>query len=264
MDYHTHVNFSCDSQVTMEDRIKNAIKNNFDEIAITDHCIVMEDGTLMIRGNEYDNYAIKITNLKEKYKDKISIIWGAEVDLEKDQLDITNNFVNKYDLEFVIGSVHTIERVDLYNNTFFENKEKKLAFEEYFYNVYECVKVHDCYNVIGHLDYVNRYGNYKDNSLYYHEYKDIIDQILIELIKKNKGLEVNTSGYKYNLGHVHPQLDILKRYKELGGEILTIGSDAHTIKHLGDHFEDGYKTIKEAGFKYLTRFKNKQISFEKI
>ena len=122
----------------------------------------------------------------------------------------------------------------------------------------------DKFCVYGHIDFISRYGIYKDNSLKYRDYSDLIDEVLKTLINKNKGIEINTSGYRYKLNQTYPQYDILKRYKELGGEIITIGSDAHTPDYVGDHFEVAYEMLVKSGFKYITRFKNLKPSFTAI
>ena len=84
------------------------------------------------------------------------------------------------------------------------------------------------------------------------------------LIEKGKGIEINTSGYRYGLGHTHPQFELVKRYKELGGEIITVGSDAHVPEDISKDFDKAYKMLEEAGFKYLTLFTDKKPEFVKI
>ena len=146
--------------------------------------------------------------------------WDFRSDIVRDARMFTE--FNPFD--FVIGSTHVINGLDVSDSRFFEGKTKKEAYTEYFENVLENAKLHDCYNVYGHLDYINRYSHYEDNSLEYEDYSDIIDEILKVLVSKGKGLDINTSGYRYGLGRTNPQLDIVKRFKELGGEIVTVGS----------------------------------------
>ena len=141
---------------------------------------------------------------------------------------------------------------------------KKTAYELYFTEMLKNINTIDKFCVYGHIDFISRYGIYKDNSLKYRDYSDLIDEVLKTLINKNKGIEINTSGYRYKLNQTYPQYDILKRYKELGGEIITIGSDAHTPDYVGDHFEVAYEMLVKSGFKYITRFKNLKPSFTAI
>ena len=108
------------------------------------------------------------------------------------------------------------------------------------------------FDVYGHLDYVVRYGPNKNQFYSYQKYAEVIDEILRTLIQKGKGIELNTAGFKYGLGHAHPTLDILKRYKELGGEILTIGSDGHTPEQIAWEFDIVPSLLKEAGFDVIS------------
>ena len=84
------------------------------------------------------------------------------------------------------------------------------------------------------------------------------------LISKNIGLELNTAGLKYGLSFAHPQVEVLKRYRELGGEIITVGSDGHKPEHLAYDFHKVPDILEEAGFSYYTIFKNRKPEFIKL
>ena len=113
----------------------------------------------------------------------------------------------------------------------------------------------------GHIDYVVRYGPDKNTYYSYADYADVIDEILKQLIHNGKGIEVNTAGFKYGLGHPNPCEDILKRYRELGGEILTLGADAHQPEHIAYDFQRLPKLLQTCGFSYYTVFKNRKAQF---
>ena len=98
----------------------------------------------------------------------------------------------------------------------------------------------------------------------YNEFKPITDKILKALIEKEKGIEINTSGFKYGLNHTHPQFPIVKRYKELGGKIITVGSDAHRPEQITFKFDVAYRMLKEAGFDEISLFREKKPIFVKI
>ena len=113
----------------------------------------------------------------------------------------------------------------------------------------------------GHLDYVVRYGPNKNTFYSYEKYKELFDEILKTLIAKGKGIECNTAGFKAGLNHPHPTEEILKRYRELGGEILTLGSDAHQTVHLAYHFSAIGDLLKSCGVRYYTVFKDRKPEF---
>ena len=121
-------------------------------------------------------------------------------------------------------------------------------------------KVSD-YDTLGHIDYVVRYGKYRDKEYSYAKYADYLDEILIHLIENGKGLELNTAGWKYGLPFAHPHQDVLKRYKEFGGEIITIGSDGHKPEHIAYDFHKVKEYLEACGFKYYTEFRQRKPYF---
>lgn len=123
------------------------------------------------------------------------------------------------------------------------------------------VKVYHDYCVYGHLDYAVRYCPDKNYQFIYQDYADLIEEILKTIIEDGKGIEVNTGGYKYGLGYPNPHPDILKRYLELGGEILTIGSDGHCPEHMAYDFPKLRELLTSLGFRFYTIFQNQSPEF---
>ncbi len=261
-DYHMHSNYSPDSNMSLNDLVKTAISKGLREICITDHV-----DNLNMKNYSLPNYTKFLEELeltKSKYPE-IIIKFGAEIGLTPVLRENAKEVYQKYDYDFVIGSSHECNKNHLYvSSPFFENLSKKESFTLYFEEVLDNVKNLTCYDVYGHLDYIYRYSNYENNSLDYFDYKDIIDEILKTIIYNGKGIEINTSGFRYGLNNIHPSLDILKSYKSLGGEIITVGSDSHIISHIYDGFDFAYNALKEANFDYITTFDKQKPSFVKI
>ncbi len=109
-----------------------------------------------------------------------------------------------------------------------------------------------------------RYGPNADKNYSYEMYRDIFDEILTLLIEKGKGIEINTGGLKKGMRDLHPCMGILKRYRELGGEIITIGSDSHDTAHIADNFHRAYAALQECGFRYYTVFEKRIAEFRKL
>ncbi|WP_314795132.1 histidinol-phosphatase HisJ family protein [Eggerthia catenaformis] len=252
IDYHLHTHFSFDSNADPREHIKEALNKNLDEICFTDH----RDFNYPIDPFELDtvSYFKELKDLQKEYQDKISIKIGLEIGLDMNHFKEINDFVNADDYDFVIGSIHVIRNTDFYYGEYFNNKTKDQAHREFFMETLRCVKSFDCFNVLGHMDYISRYGPYEDKSIDYPKYKDLIDQILKTLIQKNKGIEVNTSGYKVNGNCGFPSFDIVRRYKALGGSVITVGSDAHTGERVGEHIEEVIKEYQKIGFEDVTTF----------
>ncbi|MCD8035944.1 MAG: histidinol-phosphatase HisJ family protein, partial [Clostridiales bacterium] len=260
-DYHVHTKFSTDSSAEMTDMIDKAVSLGLSEIMFTDHMDIDFPDKNMPFSLYYPDYSEAINLNKVIYMKKINVFIGVEMGLQKHIVRDARMFTEFNPFDFVIGSTHVVDGIDVSYPEFFEGKTKKEAYTQYFESVLENAKFHDCYNVYGHLDYINRYAPYDDNSLEYIDYREIIDEILKVLVDKGKGLDVNTSGYRYGIVRPYPQLDILKRFKELGGEIITVGSDAHRPEDIADHFDNAYEIIRAAGFKAIASFRNKKASF---
>lgn len=260
-DYHVHTKFSSDSTAEMADMINKAVKLGLKEIMFTDHMDIDFPDRNMPFCLYYPEYSEAINLYKVLYLNKIDVLAGVEMGLQKHIVREADMFTQYNPFDFVIGSTHVIDGVDVSQKEFFDGLSKKEAYTKYFESVLENAMLHNCYNVYGHLDYVNRHAPYEDNSVNYGDYRDVIDEILKTLVEKGKGLDVNTSGYRYGAGRPYPQMDILKHFRELGGEIITIGSDAHRPDDIAYRFGDAYEYVKAAGFKAIASFRNKQPEF---
>lgn len=260
-DQHMHCNFSGDSDANPEDMIKSAIEKNLSGICFTDHLdfdFPEEPNVFLL---DYDNYFSTLRELKDKYSNKISVNIGVEMGLQTHVIDMNNEIAQKYPFDFIIGSSHVVNHMDPYYPEFFQGKSEDEAYLEYFESVLNNVNTNAIFDVYGHIDYVVRYGPNKNQFYSYEKFWDIIDEILKVIISKGRGIEINTGGFKYGLGHPNPTEDIIRRYKELGGEIITFGADAHEPNNIGYEFNRIPSMLKECGFDYYTVFKNRKPEF---
>lgn len=262
-DYHVHTNFSIDSKTDIEDMIKSAINKGLYEIVFTDHYDIASraNKVLQYKDKDFLQYEKKISSLQKKYQQDIQVKWGIEVGINVEKAEKINTFIQKYPFEFVIASIHDICEQELYIGDFFMGMDKYTAYENYFNAMYEAIKVTD-FDVVGHFDYVPRYVPFDDISLDYEDFRPIIDKILSYIIKKGKGLELNMSGYVYGVGHHHPQIDILSAYHRVGGEIITVGSDAHRPEDIARHYDEAKDMLITAGFSGYSRFADRKPYFE--
>lgn len=263
-DYHIHTKFSGDSNAEFADIVTSALQKGLTEICITDHQDFgyIADGVLFeLNSDEYYNTLCEIS---ERYIDKLIIKKGIETGLEPEKAPLLHDFVNSHDYDFVIGSSHLVNGMDPYYPEYFNNRTDKQAFLEYFESILENLKYCHDFDVYGHIDYVVRYAPNKADNYHYSDFFEIIDEILKKLIDSGKGIEVNTSGYRSGLPFPNPCIDIIKRYHELGGEILTIGSDAHYSQHIGYNFDKIYTLLKESGINYYTTFHKRKPEFIKL
>lgn len=254
IDYHTHTIFSPDANSHPEDHIKEAIKKGLEEICFTDHNDFMPNDLWIL---DCDRYFQTLLPLKEKYKDQIKVKIGIEIGLDMLSKERTEQLIQHYPFDFVIGSIHTIHLEDIALDEYFINKTKEDIHSSYFHAMLECVKNFDCFDVLGHLDYIRRYGPYDDRTIDYERYQPIIDEIFKVLIEKGKGIEINLSGFKY-FDEGLPNYQEVKRFYELGGRIITMGTDSHIYCDVGEYLDKAIDMYQDIGFDDVTTFTNRR------
>lgn len=261
-DYHMHCNFSPDSKTPIEKMIETSINLGLEEICFTDHMDYDVNQTDKFVVN-YEKYLHTLESMQKKYENKIKIKKGIELGLQPHLVDRYNEDMKNHKFDFILCSQHAINKNDLYYDEYFKDKNQHEAYQVYYKTLYDIVKNFNNYSVLGHLDLVKRYGDY-ENLLGDSFYMDIIESILKEAIYNGKGIEVNTSCFRYNLPDLTPSRNIISLYKELGGEIITTGSDAHSPSYISCKFDYVYSYLKDLGFKYISTFDNLKPNFIKL
>ncbi|MFV0254799.1 MAG: histidinol-phosphatase HisJ family protein [Erysipelotrichaceae bacterium] len=260
-DYHIHSNFSIDSKELMENYCLRALELNIDEICFSehiDHGIEDCNNPGQYQVTNLPKYFKKIKELQQKYQGKLIIKIGIEFGAQLHNLELFRKDFYNYDFDFVLLSVHQIDNKELWINQYQNGKSQAQYNEGYYSYLLELVKSYDEYNCLAHLDLIRRYdkeGEYHSEQCY-----KIIKEILKIVIAKGKGIELNTSSFHYKLADFMPDLRIWQMYKELGGEIITIGSDSHKAERLADHFEVGFKMLKQIGFTHYSTFKKGKVT----
>ncbi len=263
-DVHMHCYFSSDSEARPEEMAEAAIAKGLEIICFTDHY----DKDNFDWGYEdifdEERYFKEMLLLREKYRGRIDIRVGAEIGFMPHLGEFYRTFTGKYPLDFVIGSAHSVQGHDAASRKIYKEHTDQEAYRIHFEEILEDIRNIKSYDVLGHMDYMVRYSNQGVKSYRCEEYMDVIDEILKQLISDGKGIELNTSGLKYGVGFAHPHEKILKRYRELGGEIITVGADGHIPEHIAYDFHLTDELLKEAGFRYYTVFKQRKPEFIKL
>ncbi len=282
-DYHIHCKYSDDSEEDLEKIIKTAINKGIDEICFTDHVDygIKPDKDVFEKMDEnakkdwikkigridlnvdYPNYFKEIEELREKYKDKITIRQGLEFGMQvhtiKDFQKLFDKYKEKFD--FVILSCHQVNDKEFWTNEFQKGKSIDEYNAEYYEEIYRVMNRYSDYSILGHLDHIQRYNE----TIYpFEKSREIIVKILKKVIEDNKGIEVNTSSFRYGLKELTPERDILKLYHELGGKIITIGSDAHKAENVGEHIPYIQEELKKIGFIDICTFDKMKPIFHKL
>lgn len=278
IDCHTHTHNSSDAENdTVKERCEKAIELGLYAMAITDHCEANRfyskeyyNITETSVNNEY-NYkrsyeesVAETTAVKEEYKNKLNLICGIELGQATSNDNVADIIYNDKRIDFIIGSMHELPgHEDFYFLDYSKENVPKLM-EENFKEIYKLCKQNK-FDVLGHLTYALRYieGDQKI-KVNISEYKDMIAEIFKEIIKNGKGIEINTSGLRQAYGKTFPSLEYIKLYKDLGGKIITFGSDSHSNADLGAGISQGIKIAKQAGFEKTAYYMNHNPYFIEI
>lgn len=271
-DYHVHTYYSDDSTYLMEDVIKDAITKGMDEICFTDHVDYgikkyWDEGPVeYLYGQpqvnvDYPKYFKEIESLRKKYPE-IIIRQGMEFGVQVHTIPRYQKLYERYDFDFIILSIHQVNNQEFWTQDYQKGKSQQEYMEGYYQEMLNVIKKYKNYSVLGHLDLMTRYdeiGNYP-----FEKVKPIITKILKIVIQDGKGIEINTSSRRYGLKDSTPSRDILKLYKELGGKIITIGSDSHKIEHLGAYIDEAKELLKELGFEFYCTFEKMEPIFHQL
>lgn len=284
-DYHFHCEYSDDSNEPMENQIQKAITLGLDEMCFTDHVDygikrdwddpegiiirhAIEHGKevdLVLANVNYPKYFEALNMYQKKYASSISIKKGLEFGIQSITVDAYEKLYASYqdDLDFVLFSMHQVNNLEFWTQDFQKGKTQKEYNDEYYKEIYQTMQIFHHYSCLAHLDLLARYD---ENGIYpFENEKDIIAEILKYAIRDGKGIEINTSSWKYGLKDTQPSRAILKLYKDLGGKIITVGSDAHETKYLASHIKDAYAILKnEIGINEICTFDHMQPIFHKI
>lgn len=267
-DFHMHTAFSSDSDASPESMAEGALKKGLNTICITDHMDKDYPFYKEMGENAFvfdvDAYFQKLRKMQKQYKGQIEIRIGIELGLQPHLGEYCREITEKYPFDFVIGSLHVLKRKDPYYREDFSELTDEELYRLTFQEMSEILKNVDAFDVLGHMDYIVRYGKYQAKEYSYAAFAPYLNEILKKVIEMGKGIELNTAGLKYGLGFCHPHPDVLRRYRELGGEIITVGSDGHKPEHIAYEFQKASGILQECGFRYYTEFKGRKPDFIKL
>ncbi len=259
IDLHLHSSFSFDSGEVQENYIKKAILNGDKILGFSEHY----DYDSVLRGIDLgladcEKYRQNIQILSKKYP-QIKALYGIELGYSERTVEHYQKLLNRVNFDYVILSIHALDGIgDFYGQKPFEILGVEIAYEEYLKAVLNSVKSQLDFQIIAHLGYCERYCRDKNARITDSRYFGLIDEILTEIIKRDKCLEINTS---ITDGEFLPDARIVKRYIELGGKNFTFGSDAHTADRYLDKSVAVKKFLKSNKIDKLCYFVNKKKYF---
>lgn len=267
-DFHLHSDFSGDCCASMDSMVQSGLAQGLAQMCFTEHqdfdFPYLSENPPEVFDLNTDSYLYELIRVREKYAAQIEVLFGVELGIQPHITKELSRYAKSFDFDFIIASSHACRGRDPYYPSFFEGRSEDAAYLDYFESIYENIRKFENFDVYGHLDYVVRYGPSKDAGYSYDKFRDILEKILSLLIEKEKGLELNTGGLRNRLREQNPCTDILRRYRELGGEIITVGSDAHAPKEVAGYFKKAADVLTACGFRYYSVFRNRTPEFIRI
>ncbi len=272
-DYHIHSQYSGDIPAgkgsTVNELCEAAIQKGFREIAITDHCDI--DGVYYGAFPKLDIAGVyrDIVKARAQYAGRLNILFGIEIGQAWHMPKEAKFLIDRFEFDYVIGSVHSVRGIlDFADLKMREMSDGELLalWEKYIGEMKELLDW-GYFSTLAHITYPYRYLKFAGReSLIDLEKKGraYFEDILKKAIEKGVSLEVNTSGLRQGLGQTLPNTDLIKFYKELGGEMITIGSDAHHARNLGADIRETAELLKSLGFQYITRYQDRKPYMQKI
>ena len=255
-DYHMHSKVSFDARDTGLAMAQAAAQRGLKEICFTDHIDYTPEMDMVfdtaVYNAAYDHLDVPGLLIRK----------GMEFGLTPDNTAQLRKDLNRRHFDFVLGSVHLVDGVDVYMEPYWAGKDYDTAIRLYLETTLEAVRVHEDYDVLGHLTFISKaQANPRQELLRYADHKPIMDEILRELVKHGKGMELNTSGID-RCGGPLPTLDYFQRFYELGGRIVTVGSDSHDTDRVGQYTREMAEELKKI-FGYVCTFADREPIFHR-
>lgn len=262
VDYHTHTHFSQDSEAPMEAQCRAAIAMGLKQIAFTEHEDYNPDDSTSFFF-KHDDYLKEIARCRALFDGQLIIRQAIEVSEPHRYPELAGPVLSKYAWDFVLGSLHWLTPwINTFEPAFFTYcGDWRQSFRDYFIEMQQLARYGD-FDVLAHIDYPARYGlKYFGDSYDITEYEKEIREVLKIIIDRGKGTEINTSVLRRGRKDPNPPQAVINWYRELGGTILTIGSDSHYPEHTGQHMDTALKMAKQAGFTQIATFEQRKVGF---
>ena len=269
-DYHVHTGYSDDSTYPLRQVALDALRLNLDEVCFTEHVDYgvkpewdhpadarFEDGH-PVTNCPYEAYLAELDEVRAELGDKIRLRVGLELGVQTGTLAENRALVRRLagKLDFIICSIHQVGNLEFWNGDYQQGRTQEEIHRAYFEELLGVVEAFDDYSVLGHLDLIRRYDPFGEYP--FEKVRDIVAEILRQVVASGHGIEVNTSGIRYGLGDFQPSREILALYRDLGGTVVTVGSDSHTPAHLGSYLRLAYRELAELGFRDIWTFEGMQ------
>lgn len=255
-DSHIHSVNSFDGNHSCKEMCDYAIKNNAVGICFTDHCdIDMKD----FKPFEFaENTFNDVEKIKKEYANRLTVLNGIELGQGIYKKEQALEILDKYNYDFVLGSIHNLENMEDFYFLDYKQFDIYELLKNYFEDLLKLVEWNKT-DSLAHLTYPLRYIVSREHfNVDMLKFNDIIEAIFETLIKNDKALELNVSGLFMDMKDTLPNDVLIKKYYDMGGKLVTIGSDSHYKEKVCLGIDKGMEILKKCGFEYFTVFKNRK------
>lgn len=255
-DYHLHTNFSVDCKAPMAEMCRSAAAKGIPEIGFTEHYDLHPDEPYP-DWFRLDEWAAELERCRAEFAEQLVIRAGIEIGEPHLFQNEARAMLERYPFDYALGSLHWVGRESIFDPKYFQSRSSAEAFRLFFEELERMTRVGG-FDILSHFDVPVRtareiYGGYDSR-----EYEDYIRPVLRNCIEHGIALDLNTAALRRKANVLTPGVDILRWYAEMGGERVTLGSDAHRPEQLGLHLDAALDAAREAGLKYVTQFELRQ------
>lgn len=277
-DYHVHSAYSDDSTYPMEQVVRDAIRTNLDELCFTEHVDygvkpdwdqprgARFEGGHPVTNCPYPAYLDELDRMRERYGTQVRMARGLELGVQTHTIPAYERLLERYGsrLDFTLLSIHQVGDREFWDGAFQEGRTQEEFTMAYYEELLGVVERFRGYSVVAHLDLIRRYDPTPGGPLPFSFVRGIVAEILSRMIADGRGIEVNTSGWRYGLGGPQPTCDVLRLYRDLGGRIVTLGSDSHRPEHLGAYLRVAQDLLRTVGFSQACTFERGEPRFYEL
>lgn len=257
IDYQVHSFRSHDGRATIAEQCARAVEIGLDEIGFSEHKD-FDPADPVVDYFDYDAYMEEIQAARREFGDRLHIRAGVEIDYQLWFEDKIANYLDAHPFDFVLGSVHYVDRVTIMTPEYNQTRTAQTAYRDYFKAVRDSV-ASGLFDVLGHLEYANRRGLAAWGAYNPHAYRDALEDLFALMIEKGMPLEINTAGLHQNLGVTYPTSETVALYASCGGKRLSLGSDAHHPDQLGHAYTDAARLALANNLTHVCTWDNRKL-----
>ncbi|MDQ0508666.1 histidinol-phosphatase (PHP family) [Peptoniphilus ivorii] len=258
IDIHTHSRFSMDSIADPEKNVVNAIERGIEVLAFTDHIDRTIENESIDYTFNFNEYIEVLDFIRHRYAERIEVLIGLEIGLNLNVKTMMEELMENLDFDFFIGSIHSLDEEDIATVLRRSTPDIESYYTHYYETMLENIETTRGFQVVGHIDYIDRYIEDKSAIPPFSAYRDIVAAILEAAIQKDLAIEYNTAGRYKGLDHANPKDEILSLYRDLGGDNVTLSSDAHKSVHIGRGIAAGAAHLEALGFEEVVYYRKKK------